>query len=98
MRTRRALGIGSLGIFLAAALLGQATPGGGSADWNGEWELTTLFFGVPLAERLRLEVDKGRVTGTVLHRGKNVPITGVAGAGATGAAGGASIRFEYQGP
>jgi hypothetical protein len=100
MRTRRALGIGSLAILLgaAAALLGQPAPGSGSADWNGEWELTTLFFGVPLAERLRLEVDKGRVTGTLSHRGKKVPITGVAGTGATGAAGDGSIRFEYQGP
>ena len=94
MRTRRILGIGSLGILLgfASALLGQAAPGGGSAEWNGEWELTTLYFGVPLAERLRLEVDRGRVTGSVRHQGKDVPITGTTGAAADG-----SIRFEYQG-
>ncbi|HEY1251104.1 MAG TPA: acetamidase/formamidase family protein [Thermoanaerobaculia bacterium] len=87
MRTRRALGIGSLGVLLTTALLGQAAAG--SADWNGEWELTTLFFGAPLAERLRLEVDKGRVSGTLRHRGKSIPITGAADPGGT-------IRFEYQ--
>jgi amidase len=101
MRTQRALGVGSC-ILLSAVLLGQASGSGSGpdrpADWNGEWELTTVYFGVPLAERLRLEVDKGRVTGSLRHRGKSVPVTGVTGTGATGAGGDGTIRFEYQGP
>ncbi|HEY2797543.1 MAG TPA: acetamidase/formamidase family protein [Thermoanaerobaculia bacterium] len=89
MRGLSALGIGAWGIVLAAALVGQ-TPSG-SRDWNGEWELTTLFFGEPRAERLVLKVEKGKVAGTLRHAGKSLPITGTAGVG------GDSIRFEYQG-
>jgi amidase len=86
MRTLRALGIGSCGVLLAAALLGQTAAA--PSDWNGEWELTTLFFGVPRGERLTLHVEKGKLTGTLRHGGKGVPVAGTA----TGDA----VRFEYK--
>jgi acetamidase/formamidase len=89
MRLLRGVGIGLCGVVLAtAALLGQAPPGG-AANPTGEWELTTLFFGVPLSERLTLRVDKGKVTGTLRHRGKNLPVTGRLD--------GETLVFEYAG-
>ena len=70
MRFLRGPGMGlCIGVFVAAAAFGQA-PG---ANLTGEWELTTLFFGVPLAERLTLKVEKGKLTGSVSHRGKSMP-------------------------
>jgi amidase len=87
MRFLRGLGIGLCGgVFAAAAALGQAS-GGGSL--TGEWELTTLIFGVPLSERLNLKVEKGKVTGSVRHRGKGVPISGRVD--------GETVSFEYKG-
>jgi len=84
MRILRVLGFGC-GVLLAAALLGQTAA---SPDWNGEWELTTLFFGVPRAERLTLRVEKGKLTGTLRHGGKSLPVTGTAS--------GDAVRFEYK--
>jgi len=74
-----------IGVFVAAAAFGQA-PG---ANLTGEWELTTLFFGVPLAERLTLKVEKGKLTGSVSHRGKSMPVSGRVD--------GETVSFEYKG-
>jgi len=74
-----------IGVFVAAAAFGQA-PG---ANPSGEWELTTLFFGVPLAERLTLKVEKGKLTGSVSHRGKSMPVSGRVD--------GETVSFEYKG-
>jgi amidase len=88
MRRLRVLGVGlCCGLLGAAAGLGQGSPG--ATNLSGEWELTTLFFGVPLGERLTLKVEKGKVTGSVSHRGKSLPITGTVN--------GDAIRFEYKG-
>ena len=86
MRFLRGPGIGlCIGVFVAAAAFGQA-PG---ANLTGEWELTTLFFGVPLAERLTLKVEKGKLTGSVRHRGKSMPVSGRFD--------GEAVSFEYKG-
>jgi acetamidase/formamidase len=53
-------------------------------DLSGEWELTTMIFGHPYAERLKLEVGKGKVTGTA------------SGQAVTGTVDGDRIRFEYK--
>lgn len=86
MRFLRGPGMGlCIGVFVAAAAFGQA-PG---ASLTGEWELTTLFFGVPLAERLNLKVEKGKLTGSVRHRGKSLPVSGRVD--------GEAVSFEYKG-
>jgi hypothetical protein len=91
MRCLRVLRVGLFGLCCgllgAAAVLGQASAG--ATSLSGEWELTTLIFGVPLGERLILKVERGKVSGSVRHQGKSVPITGTVN--------GDAIRFEYKG-
>jgi len=60
-----------------------ATP----SDLSGEWELTTNVLGNPLAHRLTLKVEKGKLTGSV-SRGKQTPITGTVA--------GDLVRFEFK--
>lgn len=88
MRSLHALGIGfSCGLFGVSAALGQAFAG--APNLTGEWELTTLVFGVPLAERLNLKVEEGKLTGFLRHHGKSLPIHGKVDGDALG--------FEYEG-
>ena len=44
------------GVLLMAAASALAQPAPGPGDFAGEWELTTVLFGHPPAERLNLEV------------------------------------------
>ncbi|HEX4440737.1 MAG TPA: acetamidase/formamidase family protein [Thermoanaerobaculia bacterium] len=67
--------------LLAAAGASAAAPGAGVA---GEWELTTMVFGNPLAERVTFSVDGAKLTGTSSGR----PLTGTVD--------GDRIRFETK--
>ena len=66
---------------LAAALLiagiaaGQETSRAPSS-LSGEWILTTVVFGNERSERMNLQVEKKKVTGSVYRRGKRIPLTG----------------------
>lgn len=91
----RRLDVVCLGLVcgLFGAALGRAqVPSSAVAgpDLTGEWELTSMILGVPLGERLNLRVEKGKLTGSVRHQGKNVPIQGETD--------GHAVTFEYKGP
>jgi acetamidase/formamidase len=63
--------LAALCLLVSAALSGQAARPA-TADVSGEWELTTVVFGNPLAERIELKVENGKITGTSSGR----PVTG----------------------
>jgi amidase len=42
---------------------------------TADWELTTVIFGHSLGERMKLKIDKGRLSGAV-YRGENVTLQG----------------------
>jgi amidase len=67
--------------LLAAATSRAAAP---AADVSGEWELTTMVFGNPLAERVTFSVENGKLTGTSSGR----PVTGTVE--------GDRVRFETK--
>ena len=69
--------------LLAAAPLSAAP----APDLSGEWELMITLFGNPLAYRMEMKVDGGKLTGSV-SRGKPTPITGTAQ--------GDRVRFEWK--
>ncbi len=71
-------------LFAAGAALGAAVPVAAPVDVSGEWELATMVFGQPLAERLTLKVENGKITGT--NSGRDV----------TGSVQGDVVRFEYK--
>lgn len=73
----------ALGLLVSAALPGQdARPAPGDA--SGDWEMTTIVFGSPLAERIVLKVEGGKISGTSSGR----PITGTVE--------GDRVRFETK--
>ncbi len=55
---------------------------------GGDWQLTTVFFGNELHERMALRIDKGKVTGWISRRGKRTPIVGTSD--------GSVMRFEAK--
>jgi acetamidase/formamidase len=71
-------------VCLLAIPLAAAPP---AADLSGEWILTVSLFGNPLAYRMDLNVDAGKLTGSV-SRGKPTPITGTTE--------GDRVRFEWK--
>src|SRR6476646_11903918 len=76
---------GAAACLLAAfALAAPAAEADASADLTGEWEMTTMVFGSPLAERMALAVENGKITGTSSGR----PVTGTVE--------GDRIRFETK--
>jgi len=84
MRVRRLASVAlAFQVALSIAWAQIATP----SDLSGEWELTTNVLGNPLAHRLTLKVEKGKLTGSV-SRGKQTPITGTVA--------GDLVRFEYK--
>jgi amidase len=62
-----------------------------AADLSGEWILTIAFYGNPLAYRMQLAPDGGKLGGSV-SRGKPIPITG------TIQGDGDRVRFEWKDP
>ena len=72
-------------VFLVAAPLSAAP----ATDLSGEWELMITLFGNPLAYRMEVKVDGGKLTGSV-SRGKPTPITGTVQ--------GDRVRFEWKDP
>src|SRR5262249_11828497 len=75
-----------IAFLLRALALGAAAPAP-AADVSGEWLLTTVWFGEPVAERLTLKVEKGKLAGSVRHGG----VTPV-----TGRIDGDRVRFEWK--
>ncbi len=87
MRTR-SLAILGVGLLLTTrAALAQINTPSAPSDLSGEWELTTDVLGNPLARRLTLKVERGKLTGTV-SRGKSTPLTGTAA--------GDQVHFELK--
>ncbi len=74
-------------VFLVTAPLSAAP----ATDLSGEWELMITLFGNPLAYRMEVKVDGGKLTGSV-SRGKPTPITG------TIQGDGDRVRFEWKDP
>ncbi len=62
-------------VLIASIAAGQETPRM-PATLSGEWVLTTVTFGHERSERMNLQVEKGKVTGSVYRRGKRVPLAG----------------------
>jgi amidase len=78
--------ITALGLLVTAALVAQSAPSAPSSASGvaGEWEMTTMVFGQPLAERVVFDVSAGKITGTSSGR----PITGTVD--------GDRVRFETK--
>jgi amidase len=77
MRTAR------LGVILAATLATGVSPAAAqapasAANLTGDWILTTVVFGHERSERLHLKSEKGKLSGSVYRRGKDVALTGKA--------------------
>jgi acetamidase/formamidase len=71
--------LGWFGILLLVAsspVLAQTPPAVPASGLSGEWELTTVVFGVERSERLVLKIDGGTLAGTISRRGKSVPVSG----------------------
>jgi hypothetical protein len=60
----------------AAAIADQQAPASGPQVLTGEWILTIVTFGHERGERLHLKADKGKLSGSVRRRGKDVAFTG----------------------
>ena len=69
----RAAILGAAVVAVAAIATAQASA---PASLTGEWILTTTVFGNERSERLHLRQEKGKLTGSVYRRGKQVPLTG----------------------
>jgi acetamidase/formamidase len=74
-------------LLLLAVPLSAGPPG--AADLSGEWILTISFYGNPLAYRMQLNAEGGKLAGSV-SRGKPTPITA--------AVEGDRVRFEWKDP
>ena len=74
-------------VLTASIAAGQEAPRA-PASLSGEWLLTTVIFGNERGERMNLQVEKGKVTGSVYRRGKRVPLAGKIE--------GAEIQFALQ--
>jgi amidase len=72
------------GAVAAAELTPVTAPGG----LSGDWVLTTVTFGNERSERLQLRQEKGKLSGSIYRRGKNVPLTGKVEVG--------NIQFELK--
>lgn len=82
MRPKSLASLG-LTLLLAAAGARAAAP----PDVSGEWELTTDVLGNPLAARMTLTVEKGKLTGTIRSGGPKA---------VTGSVEGDRVRFEWK--
>ena len=80
----RSLASFAFACLFAASAAAASPPQAAPADLSGEWELTTNVFGNPLAERLTLTVENGKITGK--SSGKDV----------TGTVEGDHVRFESK--
>ncbi len=74
---------GLLASRTAWAANGPAAP----ASLAGEWVLTTTVFGSAAGERLKLSVDRGKITGSIYRR-RDVPVAGTVE--------GDRVRFEIK--
>ena len=74
--------LGWVCLLVAAPL--SAAP---ATDLSGEWELMVTLFGNPLAYRMEVKVDGGKLSGSV-SRGEPTPITGTVQ--------GDRVRFEWK--
>ena len=77
----------AVSLLVAPFAIGQEAPRA-PASLSGEWILTTVVFGNERSERLNLQVEKGKVTGSVYRRRKRVPLAGKIEGG--------EIRFVLQ--
>jgi len=82
-----------IGIALALSVLAASVAAGrqtssAPSSLSGEWVLTTVVFGNERSERLSLRVEKGKLTGSVYRRGKNIPLAGKVE--------GDSVQFGFQ--
>jgi amidase len=73
-----------LALALFASALAAGAIGAPAPDVSGEWEMTTMVFGNPLAERIVLKVEGSKISGTSSGR----PITGTVD--------GDRVRFETK--
>jgi hypothetical protein len=71
-----------------AVAAAEPTPSAASAGLSGDWVLTTVTFGNERSERLQLRQEKGKLSGSIYRRGKNVPLTGKIEGG--------NIQFELK--
>jgi acetamidase/formamidase len=71
-----------------AVAAAQASPAPGPAGLSGDWILTTATFGYERSERLQLRQEKGKLSGSIYRRGKNLPLTGKSE--------GESVEFELK--
>jgi hypothetical protein len=86
MSIRRSVSISLIGLLSAVARAAEpARPS--PSDASGEWQLTTVYFGEPIHDRLTLKAEKGKLTGSVARGGKT-PVTGRVD--------GDRVRFEWK--
>ena len=78
-------------VSIACLLVAVSLAAAPATDLSGEWELIMTLFGNPLAYRMELKVEGGKLTGSV-SRGKPTPITG------TIQGPGDRVRFEWKDP
>ena len=78
----------ALAIFLLAAGAFAQSPPAASDPNADEWHLTTTVYGNELHERMNLKIEKGKVSGWILERGKRTPLSGTSDAG--------GVRFETR--
>jgi amidase len=78
----------ALAVFLVAAGGFAQAPSSASDPPADEWHLTTTVYGNELHQRMSLKIEKGKVSGWILERGKRTPLTGTSDAG--------GVRFETK--
>lgn len=64
-----------VGLLLSSSLFSQDIAKSAPGDLSGEWELTTVVYGLKLGERLTLKMEKDQLGGS-LYRDENVPLKG----------------------
>lgn len=73
MAVTRFIPLAVLVFFFTWSESSRAAPAG---ELSGEWQLTTVTFGVERHERLMLKLANGTISGSIYRRGQSVPISG----------------------
>jgi len=78
----------TLAAWVLAPSLAAAEQVPPASGLSGEWILTTVVFGNERSDRLILQVEKGKATGSVYRRGKRIPLAGKVE--------GENVQFAFQ--
>ncbi len=89
VKYRQSFRISLICVLLSPPLWGQGTVRGVPASLNGEWVLTTQILGVPMSERLALQVEGAKLAGSLNRWGNDHAIEGTWN--------GQEMRFEVKG-